>query len=420
MSIISQLIDTEVVKYGDFTLKSGAKSKIYFDLRSIIAKPGLLHSVSYQLRDLIYQTRENNKYNTNSLDLTSDICVIGVPTGAVPIAAILADKMNMPMAMVRDAPKDHGLGKQVEGSEAKNVILIEDVITTGGSVDKYAKILEDAGRKIALVVCILDREAGGVTELKKKYRVASLVKMSDFSHPQVVQNFLDRRNAKQSNLVVALDNSNPDENLRIAELVAPYVAAFKLHYDLYQFEEVVGVNTRDNFINHLRILKAQHNFAIIEDRKFADIAAICVKQWQALPEDYKKIVDAVTVHPVCGPDVVDALGKEVPLLLIHQLSTKGNLICSCYSECIVNSMAPRSSNVVGFISQSRVTNNGYPIHPYLTFSPGVNLDATTDGQGQQWSATKNTDFVIVGRGITEAKDPATESKRYRDTFWKAN
>lgn len=409
MSIVSQFISSGVVKYGDFTLKSGANSKIYFDLRSILSNPKLTHNIMYQMRNIMYKYCSDLNYENT--------CFVGVPTGAVPIAAIIAHSMSYPIAMVRDAPKEHGLGKQIEGSEAPNVILIEDVITTGGSVEKYAEILEVAGRKIVLIACVLDRESGGVAKLQKNYRVISMVKISDFAYPPVIQRFLDYRNAKKSNLVVALDHTNPNENVRIAELVAPYVAAFKLHYDLYQFKEVFGTRTAPDFVNDMRLLKEKYNFAIIEDRKFADIAVISLKQWHALPEEYREIIDAVTVHPICGPDVVKVLSKEVGLLLIHQLSTASNLISQYYSDC-VEEIAKQSENVVGFISQSRIMEGGYPIHPYLTFAPGVNLSAKTDDQGQQWSNFKNADFLIVGRGITEADNPAVTAELYRDNFWK--
>jgi orotate phosphoribosyltransferase/orotidine 5'-phosphate decarboxylase subfamily 1 len=412
MSIVRQLIECGIVKYGDFKLKSGANSKIYFDLRSIIANPSLTNQVCWQLQLTILKELKD----TFDIRSTKEVCIVGVPTGAVPIAAILSHNMELPIAMVRDAPKDHGLGKQIEGSDAKHIILVEDVITTGGSVEKFAKILEANGKKIILIVCILDREAGGVTDLQSKgYHVAALTRMSEFVPPPRIQNWIDLRTKRKSNLIVALDNPDSQINLDIAYKVVSYVCAFKLHWDLYQFRDD---SHRSSFIYQIEYMSTElGGIAIIEDRKFADIAAISLKQWQALPQTYRKIINTVTVHPIAGPDVLEVLSHEVGVLVIHKLSTENNL--TIYYAKDVEYMVEKlhNPNIVGFVSQKKVMDGNYSMFPYLTFSPGVNLDKTTDGLGQLWTADKNTDFVIVGRGITEAEDPVEAAKRYREHFY---
>lgn len=404
MSIVQQLIDNNIVQYGDFVLKSGSNTDIYFDMRSITNNPHLTRDVCDALKNLIH--KESISYSEEY----EKVCIVGVPTGAVPIAAILANRMNLPFAMIRDEIKEHGLGKQIEGSDCKYVILVEDVITTGSSIEKYADILKAAGREILLVVCILNREAGGFEHIEKIYSAVSLLKISDFIRPPVIQNLMHIKKTKKSNLIIALDDPDPELNLKIIEQVAPYVVGFKMHFDIYKFLDNAH---KTHFISIIENYKDNYGMFIIEDRKFADIAVITLKQWHALPESYRRIITAVTVHPICGPDVVEILGKDVGLLLIHQLSTKGNLIDEKYSNA-VKCFASKSKNVIGFISSSKVKN----AHPYLTFSPGINLNASTDGYGQQWSESKETDFVIVGRGITESKDPASTAKYYKNTFYK--
>lgn len=412
------LVKAGLVKYGDFTLKSGAKSRIYFDLRSIVASPTLLQEVVLEIEQNLFMLVDS-QWN----------CVVGVPTGAVPLAAAFAHYRKLPIAMVREAPKKHGLGKQVEGSENQSVILIEDVVTTGDSVEKFAKILEEAGRKIAIIICVLDR--GGVANLVAKgYNVRSLLSMEQFMPCAPAQRIIDYSQTVQSNLIVALDDVDPVRTLSIMRDIAPHVAGFKLHMDIYQFGDPLfgggfggpalgGKITKDDFVTQISVLKKQYGFTLIEDRKFADIAVIVQKQWNSYSPAYRHIVDMVTVHSICGPDVLDLLCKEVGLLLIHQLSTAGNLITLEYSNATV-AMAERTPNVVGFISQSRVVDaHKNPVVPYLTFSPGVNLDTKSDKHGQQWSNTKNTDFVIVGRGITEADDPVEAAARYQAAFWKS-
>jgi len=170
--LVKELIQEKIVELGDFTLKSGEKSQIYVDFRKLISKPTLLKRVCKYLGYFI------------DIEETSDKVLVGVLLGGVPIATTLSVLYDIPALIVRDHIKTHGTQKQIEGDVApgeREVILIEDVITTGSSVIKTLDVLEAAGYTVSKIVTLLDREAGGVEKLTVSgYDVQALFHLSDF------------------------------------------------------------------------------------------------------------------------------------------------------------------------------------------------------------------------------------------------
>ncbi len=147
------LITSEAVFHGDFTLTSGKKATYYIDLRKL--------SLDHRAAPLIGQVM---------LDLIADVdgvvAVGGLTMGADPIASAI---MHQGVArgevydsfVVRKAPKDHGRGRQVEGPdlEGKRVIVVEDTSTTGGSPLQAIEALEKVGAEVVAVAVVVDRQA---------------------------------------------------------------------------------------------------------------------------------------------------------------------------------------------------------------------------------------------------------------------
>lgn len=133
-NIAEILVKHDIVKTNfkdPFVWSSGIKSPIYCDCRELISIPEARVMINEAFIDLI--SREN---------LPTDI-ISGTATAGIPWAAFIADKMNKPMLYVRPEPKSHGAGKQVEGrgEHGKNVVIIEDAFSTGGSSIKSAQAL---------------------------------------------------------------------------------------------------------------------------------------------------------------------------------------------------------------------------------------------------------------------------------------
>ena len=151
-----ELIRTEALQRGEFTLASGKKASYYLDCRNITLHPQGANLIAAGMLDVI-----------QSLGQLPD-AVGGMAIGADPITAsvvTLAGQQNLPLKgfMVRKEPKDHGTGKQVEGpvSPGQRVVIVEDVITSGGSAIKAVEAARKFGLEVDRVVAIIDRLAGG-------------------------------------------------------------------------------------------------------------------------------------------------------------------------------------------------------------------------------------------------------------------
>ncbi|MHA8110487.1 orotate phosphoribosyltransferase [Lactobacillaceae bacterium Melli_B4] len=116
-----------------FTWASGIKSPIYTDNRLTIGYPTLRTQIADGLAKLI------------KIAYPEANVIGGVATAGIPHAALVADRLNLPMIYVRSKPKDHGQGQQIEGHLPSNakVVLIDDLISTGQSVLDAAKAVDD-------------------------------------------------------------------------------------------------------------------------------------------------------------------------------------------------------------------------------------------------------------------------------------
>ena len=209
-SIIEGLFQSKCVKMGEFQLKSGELSKYYFDLKNLVSFPDLLKSIGDEIYKII--KREN-------FDI---IC--GVPMGGLPLCTYISVTYNIPMIMVRDEIKSYGTSKIIEGTynTTDKCLIIEDVITSGGSIDKVVKILEKEVNVIGAAV-ILDRQQGHNCSVPIK----SLITKTD-----IIRNRLKTiTKIKKSNLCFSADVDDNEKILQILEEIGPYIVICKIHYD---------------------------------------------------------------------------------------------------------------------------------------------------------------------------------------------
>jgi orotate phosphoribosyltransferase len=139
----------EALLEGDFTLRSGKKSKYYFDKYLFETSPVLLREIASRLV----------KYVDEGIDL-----VAGAEIGGIPLATIVSLREERRFLIVRNSKKEgYGTGKLIEGryNVGEAVLLIEDVVTSGGQTCEAIKTLRDAGLIVRSVVAVLDREQGG-------------------------------------------------------------------------------------------------------------------------------------------------------------------------------------------------------------------------------------------------------------------
>lgn len=164
---LAEILAEKSYKEGDFTLASGKKSEYYFDCRQTALHPEGSWLIGQLFVDLISKLE-------NATEITG---VGGMTLGADPLVAATAVISHekgcpLPALIVRKKAKGHGTGQYVEGlanfSQGDTVIMLEDVVTTGGSVLTAAERIKDAGLNVSDICVVLDREEGGREALKEK------------------------------------------------------------------------------------------------------------------------------------------------------------------------------------------------------------------------------------------------------------
>lgn len=141
----SKLLNVKAIKLqpnDPFTWASGWKSPFYCDNRKTLSYPGLRNFVKLELVHAVLEHFPEAE------------AVAGVATGAIAQGALVADELNLPFVYVRSKAKDHGMGNLIEGELEKGskVVVVEDLISTGGSSLKAVDALREAGYEVVGMV----------------------------------------------------------------------------------------------------------------------------------------------------------------------------------------------------------------------------------------------------------------------------
>lgn len=141
-----ELVRCGAVKFGNFTLTSGKSSKYYVDVKQAITIPVILKQIAKDLRARMRDAE----------------MLAGVELGAVPILVAAALEANLPYIIIRKRERTHGTGKKMEGPSVrgKRVLVIEDVTTTGASVQRAVELLRAEGATVSRVETVVDRGEG--------------------------------------------------------------------------------------------------------------------------------------------------------------------------------------------------------------------------------------------------------------------
>ncbi|BFZ16023.1 hypothetical protein BsWGS_19062 [Bradybaena similaris] len=450
-SIVLRLYEVDAVKFGDFTLKSGIKSPVYFDLRVMISFPQLMTDVA----NLLWGKVSASKFKS--------LC--GVPYTALPIATLMSASHNIPMLIRRKEAKGYGTKKLIEGifNTGDVCLIVEDVVSSGSSVLETAAALKSAGLQVKDAVVLLDREQGGREQLEHEGiilhsvftmsdilkilndagkldldtvdRVAKYIEHNRFRPDQKIcslnpkvygygeraklcSNPLTRQifeimEEKRTNLALSADVTKSQELLQLVDKVGPYVCIVKTHVDILE-------DYTQETVTKLSQLASKHNFLIFEDRKFADIGNTVLHQFAGGIYNISSWAHIINAHGVPGPGVVHGLKEAgVPkgcgCLLIAEMSSAGNLATGDYTAGTVSMAEANKDFVIGFICVRNLTSDPTFVH----MTPGVQLSAGQDSLGQQYLTpsevitNRGSDIIIVGRGIYGATDAAEAAKQYQ-------
>jgi len=148
------LKETGAVKFGDFTLSSGKKSDFYVDCRKVTLHPQGAKLIGKIILEKIKDVKVD--------------AVGGLTLGADPITGAVVTLGDIPGFIVRKKAKEHGTGQKIEGLIEKgwNVVIVEDVATTGASALQAIQAAEAVGTKVVKVISVVDRQEGAAEALK--------------------------------------------------------------------------------------------------------------------------------------------------------------------------------------------------------------------------------------------------------------
>ncbi|MDZ7746527.1 MAG: orotate phosphoribosyltransferase [Halobacteriales archaeon] len=163
--LIAALRDADAVQYGEFELSHGGVSEYYVDKYLFETDPHCLRLIAEAFAERLDGTR-----------------LAGVALGAVPLVAATSVETDTPYVIVRKKAKEYGTGNQIEGrfEEGEEVVVLEDIATTGQSAVDAVEALRDAGAVVNRVLVVVDRDEGGRENLAEHdVEMEALVTASD-------------------------------------------------------------------------------------------------------------------------------------------------------------------------------------------------------------------------------------------------
>jgi orotate phosphoribosyltransferase len=184
------LYQKKIIRFGDFTLASGKKSPYYIDLRLVPSFPHEYRKMIKGLQNLI----------ADDIGFENFHSLVSVPTGGLVVAASLATEIVKPLIYVRKQAKEHGTGKAVEGVTCQDMklLMIEDVVTSGGSVINAIKSIKEEKMVVTDAYAVIDRMEGATQALQAEdVNLHSLLTINDITQSLFEQKLITEDTLKQ-------------------------------------------------------------------------------------------------------------------------------------------------------------------------------------------------------------------------------
>lgn len=146
MNIVQLLKNSKLITSGSVELRGGEKSDYYFDVKRAYGSPRLLCAIALEI------AKDTDKEIT---------CIAAKGYGGIPLATIISLISETHLSIVRDSVRQHGLGKLIEGyvpNREDRVMIVDDVITSGGSLLETAKVINSTGAKIDRAYVVVRRK----------------------------------------------------------------------------------------------------------------------------------------------------------------------------------------------------------------------------------------------------------------------
>ena len=175
--LVNRMKNTNFIRRGDFTLKSGLHSNYYVDVKSLISYPDIMASLS----NLLY-IKIIDLIQKQGLEL-SEIVLCGLPYAGIPFVSYISFKNNIPMILLRKEKKNYGTKNLFEGTleGKKHLILIDDILTTGLSILESLEVFREFNIDTSTIVLIDREESGGKGAVFNRLKnIDSVFKLSKF------------------------------------------------------------------------------------------------------------------------------------------------------------------------------------------------------------------------------------------------
>lgn len=225
--------------------------------------------------------------------------------------------------------------------------------------------------------------------------------------------------AKRSNLALSIDLTEADGIIALIKKLGAHLCVLKTHIDIVK-------DFTPDLIGELKRLAQRYEFILFEDRKFADIGNTVKHQYGGGIYQIAEWAAITNAHLTPGPGVIEGLRavglpKGRGLLLLAEMSSQGTLAKGESTQLAVEWAEAYEDFVMGFISLGKIT----PLPHFIHMTPGIQLISKGDDLKQQYVTPvqaiyeRQTDVIIVGRGIYQADDPLMMTKHYREAGWQA-
>lgn len=399
----------------EFTLKSGAKSNFYINLKDIVRYPKLLSAIT------VYMA-ENIKRKYSKLE---NLYIAGIPYGGISIATNISMLLGIPQLTIRKEAKTYGTKRQIEGlpsdNEPINLILIEDVISSGTSVTETMNMLDKYKQiHIVDVISIVYRGESYPEYyfncifrkndlLNMSYEpIRKIAKIDECETLPFISKINKLKKSKKSNIILAYDKHDFDGLIHLLILIGPNIIGLKIHNEILELSQ-------EQYYKLHKLCK-EHDIFLWEDRKFNDIGNTILRQVGT----YINNVDAISIVPTGGITnelfAIDELNK----FILCEMSTNNNMFnYNLTNNILYQYFSINNKNSIGntaLICQDEELIEYCNMNNIATVRPGINILQTDDNFNQKYTNPNNVSvhptMYVVGRGITNALNPVKALEQY--------
>ena len=206
-AVAEKLLQINAIKLSaqaPFTWASGWKSPIYCDNRKVLSFPYARDFIKSEMCNIIFQ-------NFPDADMLAGVATAGIAWGAMA-----ADQLKLPYIYVRPKPKEHGLGNQIEGfyEAGKNVVVIEDLISTGNSSLQVCRVLKNSGLQVNGLVSIFNY---GFYEAEEAFKKENISYYSLTDYPTLIKLAVEKGTINGEDVELLLKWSANPEGWKLTE-----------------------------------------------------------------------------------------------------------------------------------------------------------------------------------------------------------